>query len=257
MDLFTGQLTPTEENKLTELLNGGESLALNKDNRLVFAALPDSSIDLILTDPPYKDYQSNRPVTHKKVRKIEAAEFDAEYFIKESARVLKPGAHFYCWCDHRTFAGLFTIINKLGLTSEKGEALVYKNCLVWVKNNHGSGDLKGDYAPQYEFIIFAVKGKGKKLNGKRQPNVLFKRTEKGIEFYPKVSNYAYNHGTVKPVEILELLIKASSEKGDVVFDPYAGVMSTAEACNNTGRSYLMVELDEENYKVGWERVRPS
>lgn len=255
MDLFTGQLTPTEQQKLTELLDGGESLALNKDNRAVFAVLPDDSVDLILTDPPYKDYQSNRPVAHKKVRKIAAAEFDAEYFIGESARVLKPGAHFYCWCDHKTFPHLFSLIQESEKTGEKGETLIYKNCLVWVKNNHGSGDLKGNYAPQHEFIIYAVKGKGKKLNGKRQPNVIFKRTENGIEFYPKVSNYAYNHGTVKPVDILKLLIKASSEEGDIVFDPYAGVMSTAEACKNTSRRFLMVELDEENFQVGRERIK--
>ena len=255
MDLFFSQLTTEDRRIIDDLLNGGESCAFNKDNRVVLEALPDESIDLIVTDPPYKDYQSNRPVARKKVKKIEGAHFDLPYFIEQSNRLLKPGAHFYCWCDHRTFPEIFLRIQRLEEEfPAKNDRLNYKNCLIWVKNNHGSGDLKGDYAPQHEFVIFAVKGKGKPLNGKRKPNVLFKKTENGIEFYPKISNYNFDHGTTKPVEILNTFIEASSKINDLVLDPYAGTFSTGVACAELERRFILIELEEKYCSVGMKRI---
>jgi len=227
---------------------------IHADNRDVFPLIADGSVDLILTDPPYKDYQSNRPVTHGKVKKIEEAHFDLPFFLAESARVLKPGAHFYCWCDHLTFPGIVTEMQRQAGRLSIAERLNYKNCLVWVKNNHGSGDLKGNYAPQHEFIIFATKGKGRPLNRPRPSNVFFRREKGRIRFFEKVSNYRYNHGTAKPVEILERLISASTEPGELVFDPYAGTMSCAEAAHRTGRKFLMVEMVEEHFLRGRERL---
>lgn len=231
----------------------------NCDNRDIFRQLPDNSVDLIVTDPPYKDYQSNRPVAHKRVREIKGEDFDLPFFISESARVLKPGCHFYCWCDHLTFPDIVANIRSFELEMKKIRSrnfLTYKNCLVWIKNNHGSGDLKGNYAPQHEFVIYAAKGKRRELNSPRPSNILLKRDDNGdIGFYSKVSNYRYNHGTSKPVEIHRLFIEKSSQPGELVFDPYAGSMPTGEACIMTGRHYLLVELITEHYAQGVERLR--
>jgi site-specific DNA-methyltransferase (adenine-specific) len=235
----------------------------NCDNRLVFEALPDNSIDLIITDPPYKDYQSNRPVKHEKVKKILESDFDLPYFIEQSARVLKPGSHFYCWCDHLTFPGIVMEMKKQKdtalahpLTRSLAHFLTYKNMLVWVKNNHGSGDLKGNYAPQHELVIFGCKGeKGRKLRGKRQPNVYFKTNRAGgIEFYGRVSNYDFGHGTSKPVDIQRLMIEASTDEDEVVLDCYGGSMSVGEATRLTDRKFLLVELEDEHFRNGTNRL---
>jgi len=229
------------------------------DNRDVYRKLLNDSIDLIITDPPYKDYQSNRPTFRPKVKKINESDFDLPYFISESARVLKPGGHFYCWCDHQTFP---LIVNEMTHLQDSriGEGgqnyLKYKNCLIWVKNNHGSGDLNGNFAPQHEFIIYASKGKSTNhLNGKRSSNVLFERKNGKIKFFAKVRNSKYKHGTSKPVEILQILVEASSNEGDLVFDPYAGSMSTGEACLLLGRKHLLAEIDSEFYNIGLERLK--
>ncbi len=235
-----------------------ENTFFNCDNREIFEQLPDNSIDLIITDPPYKDYQSNRPVAHERVKKIEEMDFNLPFFIEQCTRVLKPGSHFYCWCDHLTFPGIFRQIELLKekhKLEKSPDFLNYKNCLVWVKNNHGSGDLRGNYAPQHEFVIFACKGKGQKLNGKRQPNVYFKTNQYGgKEFYSKVSNYDYSHGTSKPVDIQRLMIAKSSRVGDLVLDPYAGSMSVGAACIAENRNFIMVELIESHYTKGKERL---
>ncbi|MBU2052472.1 site-specific DNA-methyltransferase [Patescibacteria group bacterium] len=233
------------------------SLAINADNFDVFSQLDDNSIDLIITDPPYKDYQSQRPSAHEKVEAIVEADFDLPYFLEQSARVLKPGSHLYCWCDHLNFPRIY---QELDFLKQKAMALNftsylnYKNLLVWVKNNHGSGDLFGNYAPQHELVIFACKGKGRRLNGTRPPNVFFKTDGDRIEFYKKVSNYAFGHGTSKPVDIQQLMIRTSSEPNELVFDPYAGSMSVGEACLLEGRSYLMVEINKQHFETGIKRL---
>ena len=206
------------------------------DNREIFPRIPDESVDLILTDPPYKDYQSNRPLVNPKQKKIERTDFDLPFFIEQSFRVLKNGAHFYCFCDHRTFSEIRMEMERL---------FTYKNCLIWVKNNHGSGDLKGNWAPQHEFIIFGAKGKGRNLNPPRPSNVMK---------FPKVRNEKYSHGTVKPTPLLMRIIEASTKQDELVLDPYAGVMSTAVACIETGRAFLMIEKDEKFFQMGEERL---
>ncbi len=217
------------------------------DNQELFASLPDESVDLILTDPPYKNYRSNRPVTHRKLKRVAVSEFHLELFARECYRILKSGCHLYCFCDHLTFPRIREELERAGFR--------YKNCLVWIKNNHGSGDLRCNWAPRHEFIIFASKGKPKPLNGRRRSNVLVKNLSRGsIEFFPKVSNYRYHHGTSKPVDLLRVLIQASTQPGDLVVDPYGGSGSTAEACLLEGRRYILAEKDLEYHRIAVERI---
>ncbi|RJP79348.1 MAG: site-specific DNA-methyltransferase [Candidatus Zixiibacteriota bacterium] len=218
------------------------------DNRDLFARLPDACVDLVLTDPPYKDYRSNRPVAHPKLKQVQRRHFDREAFARESFRVLKEGAHLYCFCDHLTFPEIRAELVRAGF--------LYKNCLVWIKNNHGSGDLRGNFAPQHEFIIFAAKGRSRPLQGKRQSNVLVKDRRGGrLEVYPKVNNYRYNHGTSKPVDLLRRLIQASSDPGEIVLDPYGGSGSTAEAARREGRRYMVWEIDPDHHREAEERLK--
>jgi len=212
------------------------SMAILSDNQEYLGLMGSNSIDLILTDPPYKDYQSNRPVVNPKQKKILSCNFDLPFFVKESFRLLKPSCHFYCFCDHKTFPIIRYEIEKY---------FNYINCIVWVKNNHGSGDLAGDYAPQHEFIIYASKGKRKPLNPPRIPNVLYAN---------KVNNMKFGHGTVKPVELLKKFIQQSSNKGDLVLDPYAGTFSTAVACIELERDFIVIEKEVEWYNIGCDRI---
>ena len=63
------------------------------------------------------------------------------------------------------------------------------------------------------------------------------------------------HRTEKPVELLEYLIKTYTKEGELVLDNCAGSMSTAIACINTKRRYLMIEKDEHYFKIGNERIK--
>ena len=217
------------------------------DNKKLFQKLQNNSIDLILTDPPYKTFQSQRPKV--KAKEISARDFDIDFFINEMARVLKSGHHFYIWVDHLTFSDFFIAI-------QKHPQLTYKNMLVWVKNNHGTGDLFSNYAPQHELVIFGVKkGIVRKFQSKRPSNVIFKKVTDQIKFIPRIPANVFGHATAKPVEILQQFIEVSSKKNEVVLDPYAGSFSTGEACFLTNRNCILAELDPTHCKKGKQRLK--
>lgn len=182
------------------------------------------SVNMVLADPPYLiNYRSN----HRKV-KFDAIKGDNDPqlikdFIKESFRLLKDNSAFYCFCSWHNIDFFKQEIEKF---------FHIKNVIIWVKNNTGMGDLKGSYAPKYEIIIFAVKGK-RPLNGYRYPDVLhYKRVP------PK------KHPTEKPVDLLKVFIQNSSNEGDLILDPFAGSGSTGTACEDLGRNCILIEKDE-------------
>lgn len=199
------------------------------------AKLPDECVDLVLTDPPYGiDYQSNRRVARPKLPKFEN-DIDLSWvdgWVEQIYRVLKPDSHFYCFTRFDTYPVFYTSINR---------QFKVKNCLIWVKNNHGSGDLNGAYAPQSEMIILGVKGK-RQLNGPRDSDVLT---------CDNVPSAFRVHATQKPVELLRQLIEKSTEPDQIVLDPFAGVGSTGLACldrtqthgDKHERRYLLIELN--------------
>jgi site-specific DNA-methyltransferase (adenine-specific) len=201
------------------------------------AKLPDECVDLVLTDPPYGiDYQSNRRVARPKLPKFDN-DVDLSWvdgWVEQVYRVLKTDSHFYCFTRFDTYPVFYNSICRL---------FKVKNCLIWVKNNHGSGDLNGSYAPQAEMIVFAAKGK-RQLNGPRESDVLT---------CDNVPSAHRHHATQKPVELLRQLIEKSTEPDQIVLDPFAGVGSTGLACldrhhphgDHQERRYLLIEINSE------------
>jgi site-specific DNA-methyltransferase (adenine-specific) len=204
--------------------------------------LPDECVDLLLTDPPYGiDYQSNRRVARPKLPKFEN-DVDLSWvdpWVEQVFRVLRMDRHFYCFTRFDTYPVFYASISRL---------FKVKNCLIWVKNNHGSGDLTGSWAPQSEMIIFAVKGK-RDLNGPRESDVLT---------CDNVPSAHRHHSTQKPVELLRQLIEKSTEPGEIVLDPFAGVGSTGLACldvhrehgDKLARQYLLLEINPDFVRKG-------
>ena len=134
----------------------------------------------------------------------------------------------------------------LNLVEESGFKL--KNILVWDIGNWSAGDLKGAYGKRTEFIIYAVKGRHI-LN----PIGDTKRHNNILEF-SRVVGKKQVHQNQKPVDLLEFLIKKSSDDGDWVFDPFMGSGSTGVAASNIDRNFYGIELDEKYFDIAKDRI---
>jgi len=184
------------------------------------------------------NYKSNRRIKQEKfdyiMNDINSEEMIIKY-IEECFRILKDNTAIYLFCSwhHIDF-----------FKQEFEKYFKLKNLIVWSKNNHGSGDLKGAYAPKHELILYGHKGRSL-FREKRIPDV--------IDF-PKVPSKQLLHPTEKPVGLLELFIKNSSDKDNIIFDGFMGSASTVIACLNTGRQYIGFELDNKYYNIANERV---
>ena len=220
--------------ELEEYLNKiicGDSLEIMKQ-------LPDKCIDLVLTDPPYgMNYQSSWRTATKQFDKIQN-DNGIEWFksfIEESYRILKDDTHIYIFCNDYAISQFREMMENVGFT--------IKRTLVWVKNNHTSGDLEGDYANKTEFVIFAHKGR-RKLNGGRDTNVLM---------FDRVATM--EHPTQKPTDMCKYLIEKSTKEGEIILDPFLGSGTTARACKDMGRNYIGIEISPEYCAIAEKRLK--
>jgi len=206
----------------------------NQDCLIGMQDIEDKSIQLLLTDIPYgMDFVSNRrKEKHLKIHNDDNVNWFPQW-IKEIDRVMEDDAHLYIFCSHHKVDFFKSEIEKYRKV---------KNILIWQKNNHGSGDLLGDYAPQYEMILFCSNGK-KKLNGGRDSNIIkANRTQ---------NTY---HGTEKPVDLMEYLIHKSSVEDDIVLDTFAGSGATLIGAKNTKRNYIGFEIEPIHYQTILKRL---
>ncbi len=201
-----------------------------------------NSVDLIVTDPPYlMNYRSNRRKKTDRFDKImndkDNYNLIQEYFQKCN-RIMKDNTAIYSFCSWHN-------IDFFKHEFEKYFKL--KNILIWNKNNHGTGDLKGSYAPKYEFILFGHKGRTL-LRGKRIPDVID---------CDKIPSKKLTHPTEKPQELLEIFIEQSSDKGDIIFDGFMGTGSCGIAAVNLDRSFIGIELNANYFEVAQNRIETA
>jgi len=219
----------------------------NEDCLTLLKRLPDNSVDLILTDPPYGiDYKNNRRGKNGKIKTEDGILNDGKNntvflgeVIKESFRVLKDGRHIYWF-------GRFDALYKQAFKFEESN-FVIKNELVWLKNNHGTGDLLYSYAPKHESILYAVKKQKKSSKVFKLQKIGNTTRHNNILEYSKVTKKNLIHDHQKPIELLKFLIEKSSIEGEVVLDVFAGSGSTLLAAKETGRNYIGCELDKFYY----------
>jgi site-specific DNA-methyltransferase (adenine-specific) len=188
------------------------------------AGLPSSSVDLLITDPPYESLEKHRAVgttTRLKVSQGSSNEWFEIFpnrrfpeLFAECFRVLKPDSHFYLFCDQETMFVAKPLAEEAGFKFWKP--------LVWDKERIGMGY---HYRARYEFVLFFEKGK-RKLSNLGVPDVF--RVPRVFQGYP----------TEKPPEVAKILIEQSSEPGALVLDPFCGSGSTGVAALSLGRSFL-------------------
>ena len=212
-------------------LKQGDCLELMKE-------IPDGSVDLILTDPPYGiDYQSRRKKDKtKRLPKIINDKEPFVQFIAQLGRIMKPASAamiFTRWDTQQRF------IDELAKNGLK-----VRNVLIWDKQIHGMGDLKRSYGSRYESIIF-VSNDAFRFPSKRPQDIITAR---------RVLPTSLKHPNEKPVDLLEQLIQQVTHVNDTVLDCFIGSGSTGVACVKTGRNFIGYELDERYFDIAQQRI---
>ena len=200
--------------------------------------IPDESIDLIVTDPPYLIGYSRHVKDHrfsKKIKNDDNPDLVSKY-IKECYRIMKNNTAMYMFTNYKTVDWFKVELENAGFN--------LKNIIIWDKERNGMGDLSTTFGYSYEIIFFVTKGQPK-LRGKRIPDVWR---------FPRVSSKKQLHQNQKPLALIKQCIEKSSDVDTIVFDGFIGSGSTAIACLETRRHYIGYELDPEYYKIAQNRI---
>lgn len=222
--------------------------------------LEDDEVDLVVTDPPYGvnidiSDSMGRVNETQHLGKV-ANDHDEEEALElwddvmsEIDRTASPQAHLYCFASWKTASGFREVIEAHGWDVQ--------NCLVWVKKDASQiaafgTNSKPKWGYKHEFILFACRDGARPLDG--YPDDVLEYTEAR---WADVEDQEMVHPTQKPVALLEELIERSSERGDLVIDPFAGSGATGEAALKLGRETQLWELEEDYIPVIEQRCHQA
>lgn len=233
---------------------------INQDIFEAMEFLPSKFVDLLFIDPPYNLAKTFNTRSFKQMSVKQYMEW-MDSWLQKIIRLLKSTASIYICGDWRSSSAIhllcekyFIIRNRITFEREKGRG-AKKN---W-KNN--SEDIWFcTFSNKFTFNAEAVKLKRKVIAPYRENGVPkdWKEEENGkfrltcpsniwtditIPFWSMPENTP--HPTQKPEKLLAKIILATSNEGDIVFDPFAGVGSTGVVAKKLKRKFVIIEIDEE------------
>lgn len=254
------------ENTIEEFSNNNGRI-IHGDALEVLQQIPDESIDLIFVDPPYnigKNFAGR-----KDKWKTDKDYLDWCYqWIDLCIQKVKPNGTLYLMTSTQ-FMPYFDLYVRYKVTILSRIVWSYDSSGVQAKNYFGS---------MYEPILYCVKNKNnytfnsddilveaktgakrKLIDYRKDPPQPYK-TEKvpgNVWYFARVryrmEEYE-NHPTQKPISLLERIIKASSNEGDVVLDPFCGTFTTCFVAQQLKRRFIGIEIQEEYFKIGLRRL---
>ena len=217
--------------------------------------LKDNSVDLIVADPPYnlgKDYGNDS----------DSKDFDdylnfSRAWLSEAHRALKPTGSIYVFMGVRYISYLYAILEReLGMS--------FNAWITWYYTQ-GIGKTRG-FSPRHDDILFFNKGKKFKFNLDpiRVPQKFYRQRNNMRGANPgdvwEFSHVHYcqdsrlNHPTQKPEGLVERMILASSDEGDLVVDPFSGSGTTLRVCQQLDRNGVGFELNPDYVQMTQYRL---
>lgn len=156
-------------------------------------------------------------------------------WMGECYRVLKDGTHFYTFCNTNDILKYLTVANEVGFKLH--------NIITMIKD---TGMPNRWYLKNCELILFFRKGKAKPINDMSSRDWVHVTMPK-----QKTGKF---HITQKPTELITMLITNSSQKGEVVLDPFMGSGTTGVACKNTERNFIGIEIEPKYFEIATSRI---
>lgn len=224
-------------------------------------SIPDNSIDLIVTDPPYvvetqgagffgkksdeysMNYKGKKAYTYGGERYVmkeisNMSDGFSENILDELCRVMKK-VNLYIWCSQKQ---LYKLINYFVIKKKCNW-----NLITWHKTNPIPA-CGNKYLSDTEYCLF-FREKGVKIQGSFDTKFTYYVTPLNSK-----DKKQYGHPTIKPLDIIKNFIINSSNDGDIVLDPFMGSGTTPVACVETNRHYIGFEIDENYYNIACKRL---
>ena len=224
-------------------------------------SIPDNSIDLIVTDPPYvvetqgagffgkksdeysMNYKGKKAYTYGGERYVmkeisNMSDGFSENILDELCRVMKK-INLYIWCSQKQ---LYQLINYFVIKKKCNW-----NLITWHKTNPIPA-CGNKYLTDTEYCLF-FREKGVKIQGSVETKFTYYVTPLNSK-----DKKQYGHPTIKPLDIIKNFIINSSNEGDIILDPFMGSGTTPVACVETNRHYIGFEIDENYYNIACKRL---
>ncbi|MEY3996287.1 MAG: hypothetical protein RL344_630 [Pseudomonadota bacterium] len=251
-----------------EILGNDKHKIIYADALEALKTLPDNSVDLIFADPPYNIGKN----FNGKIEKWDTEESYLEWcyeWLDLCIQKLKPNGSFYVMTATQ-FMPYFDIHLRKKLT--------ILSRLVWSYDSSGV-QAKKYYGSMYEPILFCVKDKNnytfntndilvEAKTGSKRKLIDYRKAVPTVYNSEKVPGNVWefsrvryrmdeyeNHPTQKPISLLERIIKASSNEGDLVLDPFSGTFTTCYVAKELNRNSIGIELQDEYVKIGLRRLQ--
>ena len=234
---------------------------------LASSSIPDASIDLVFADPPYNIGKNFSGLLDRWPSEHEYYAWVSNW-LDLCIRKLKPTGSLYLMCSTQCFAALDLLLR---------ERLTVLSRIVWHYDSSGV-QAKRYFGSLWEPIFYCVAdpnrytfnagdilveaktGSQRKLIDYRKPVPTRYSSFKvpgNAWYFPRVRyrmpEYE-EHPTQKPLALLERIISASSNPGDIVLDPFAGTFTAARAAANLNRRSVSIEVNEDYLKIGLRRL---
>ena len=252
---------------MTKYAKNGHTIYHGDALEILQSEIQDESVDLIFVDPPYNIGKQFSNFHDKWSSDAEYIQW-AHRWIDECVRVLKPSGTLYLMtstqampCFDLYVRDKLTIISRIvwsydssGVQAKKHYGSMYEPILHCVKDANSycfnANDILVEAKTGAKRKLVDYRGKIPKLyNAQKVPGNVweFPRVRYRMDEYEE-------HPSQKPEVLLDRIIRASSNEGDLVLDPFAGTFTTAAVAKNLGRKIISIEEQDEYLKIGLRRV---
>lgn len=248
--------------------SGFDNTIVCGDSEQVLATIPDNTIDIIITSPPY-----NFGLEYDRESMTDARHWD-EYFSKLTTiwqhckRVLKPGGRLVVNIQplFSDYIPTHHIISKQLLDL----GLLWKGEILWEKNHYNCkytawGSWKSPSMPYlkytWEFVEIFCKDTHRKTGDREQIDITGDEFKKWVyarwSIGPERNMKQYHHPAMFPEELVVRLLKLFSYKNDLVLDPFNGAGTTTAVAQRLGRRFIGIDVSEDFCNIAQERLRKT
>ena len=223
---------------------------MNGDCSELMKELPENSVDLIITSPPYEDIAgAGYTAKSKDVLFLKLYSEFLDKVFNEYYRVLKPNGQIFFNIKSKTLNKAIRTPHWIEFT-EGFQKFNYKSFIIW--KYAGSFDsTKARFHLDYEIIYHLSKGDDIYLN----EDCGIHDALSSVWYVPhNISKAERLHPTQMPLALVERILKVASKPGDVVLDSFMGSGTTGVGCKNVGLDFIGIELNANNYDISNNRI---